>query len=98
MEESTKEFFHKWRVPLVCVLIGLLLVLSVGAGYAYGKNKICRDSGGVLAIVPGQGEKCVQNFIDAQNCKGVLAPADLVLTAHFCRDSTGLYPLGVVEP
>lgn len=93
MESKTKEFLAKWRLPLITVFLGVLLVLCAGMGIMYGKKKICDDSDGVLAIVPGQGERCVQNFVRAEDCKTLKFVNEVKINAGFCRDSTGLYPL-----
>ena len=96
-QSKFKEFVQKYRNVVIACLIGLLLVFTAGAGFMYGKSNICKKSGGVLAVVPGQGEACVQNFIDVRDCRQPLSGRDLVLTAHFCRDATGLYPVGVFD-
>lgn len=92
--ESEKEgFLVKYKTCLICICVGVLLVLCLGLGFVYGKVKICENSGGILAMVPNKGEVCVQNFIDAYNCRDPLEPRDLALVAKFCRDGSGLYPL-----
>lgn len=97
MNEETKEFFKKWRTPILTLSIGLLLVLSAGLGFMYGKTNICHKSGGVLALVPGSGEQCVTRFVDAADCQKPLSANDLIITARFCRDEKGLFPLGMIK-
>jgi len=90
-----REFLAKYDRVIVACLVGLLLVFVAGSAFMYGKTSVCKKSGGVLAVIPGVGERCVLNFIDARDCGSIFSGGDLIIPARFCRDATGLYPLGV---